>query len=164
VQKFIYLLCSENTAILNAIGKFIMNYICNEKLVWLQIQKQFCHYNIQQGTNFIYLDMYIFRLMNSLQRYLKPKRLKIQIIFIFIISLSAHIEAYLIKLKVMPFFWVLLQTLEYYFNSRVTLFRGIWIYRPSWAGFNSLQMKDLFRKLWTDIWQQQGRPQQTAFM
>jgi hypothetical protein len=33
VQKFIYLLCSENTVILNAIGKFIMNYICNEKLV-----------------------------------------------------------------------------------------------------------------------------------
>jgi len=33
VQKFIYLLCSENTAILNAIGKFITNYICNEKLV-----------------------------------------------------------------------------------------------------------------------------------
>jgi hypothetical protein len=104
---------------------------------FLWIQKQFCHYNIQQGTNFIYLDMYIFRLMNSLQKCLKPKRLKIQIIFIFIISLSAHIEVYLIKLKVMPFFWVLLQTLEYYFNSRVTLFRGIWIYRPSWAGFNS---------------------------
>ena len=33
VQKFIYLLCSENTANLNAIGKFITNYICNKKLV-----------------------------------------------------------------------------------------------------------------------------------
>jgi hypothetical protein len=78
-------------------------------------------YNDRTVFEFIEKNVHNFTFLNDVQMFIyllcseNTARLKIQIIFIFIISPSAHIEAYLIKLKVMSFFWVLLQTLEYYF-------------------------------------------------